>query len=219
MPNKVQIQTWINEKAGYAPAPAIYHLVRIFSQKQHVDLHLEVPLFHYNRPVDNTVNAEYQQILYSTLASSMPEKIREVEWQRGITNNSVILPVIARNHYVIIQKFVQEDECLRILQLLLDNGADPLIEINMEHEDNGPKSYNALKFAAEIGWLQGVKTMCEHVKKNNQVTQKMIDEWLMVAVGWEDQWLHLWKDVPYSERYAKKCHEVVEYLRAYSLTD
>ena len=219
VPNNDQVKKWINEKAGYAPAPAIYHIVRIFSEKQHVDLHLEEPLFHYNRPVDNTVNAEYQQILYSTLASSMPEKIREVEWQKGITSNSVILPVIARNHYAIIQKFVQEDECLRILQLLLDHGADPLIEINMEHEDNGPKSYNALKFAAEIGWLQGVKIMCEHIKKNNQVTQKMIDEWLEVAVGWEDQWLRLWKDAPYSKRYAKKCHEVIEYLRTFISTD
>ena len=177
---------------------------------------MENPLFHYNRPVDNTVNAEYQQILYPTLASSVPEKMNEVEQQRSIANNSGIRGIIARNHYVIAQKFVREEECLKILQLLLDNGADPLIEINMEHEDNGPKSYNALKFAAEIGWLQGVKIMCEYVKKNNQVTQKMIDDWLKVAVGWEDQWLRLWKDVPYSERYAKKCHEVVDYLRTQS---
>jgi len=214
VPNNDQVKKWINEKAGYAPAPAIYHLVRIFSKKQHVDLHLEEPLFRYNRPVDNSVNAEYQQILYSTLASSIPEKKREVEWQRSITNNSGIQQITARNHYVIVKKFVHEEECLRILQLLLDNGANPLIEINMEHEDNGPKSYNALKFAAEIGWLQGVKIMFEHVQKNNQVTQKMIDEWLKVAVGWEDQWSRLWKDVPYSELYAQRCREVAKYLQS-----
>lgn len=219
VPNKAQIQKWINEKAGYAPVPAIYHLVRIFSEKQHVDLHLEEPLFHYNRPVDNTVHAEYQQILYPTLASSVPEKINEVEQQRSIANNSRIAQITARNHYVIAKKFVHEEECLKILQLLLDNGADPFIEINMEHEDNGPKSYNALKFAAEIGWLRGVKIMCEFAQKNNNVTKEMIDECLKVAVGWEDQWLRLWKDMPYSERYAKKCHEVVEYLRAFNPTD
>ena len=216
VPNNDQVKKWINEKAGYAPAPAIYHLVRIFSKKQHVDLHLEEPLFHYNRPVDNSVNAEYQQILYSTFASSIPEKIREVEWQRSITNNSGIQQITARNHYVIAKKFVQEEECLKILQLILDNGADPLIEINMEHEDNGPRSYNALKFAAEIGWLQGVKMMCEHVKKTHQVTLQMIDEWLEIAVGWEDQWSSLWKDIPYSELYAKQCREVVNYLRTLS---
>lgn len=218
VPNNNQVQNWINEKVGYAPSPAIYHLVRIFSEKQHVDLHLEEPLFHYNKPVDNTVNAEYQQILYPTLAASIPEKIQEVEQQRSIALNTGIARLFTKNHFVIINKFVHEEECLKILQLLLDNGADPLIEINMEHEDNGPKSYNTLKFAAEIGWLQGVKIMCEHVIKNNQVTQKMIDEWLQVAVGWEDQWLHLWKDLPYSEQYAKKCHEVVVYLNTLNPT-
>ena len=216
VPNKDQEKNWINEKAGYPPAPAIYHLVRIFSKKQHVDLHLEEPLFHYNRPVDNTVNAEYQQILYSTLASSVPEKIREVEQLRSIVNSSGIAKINARNHYVIAKKFVHEEECLKILQLLLDNEADPLIEINMEHEDNGPKSYNALKFAVEIGWLRGVKIMCEHVKKTHQVTPQMIDEWLEIAVGWEDQWSSLWKTVPYSELYAKQCREVVNYLRTLS---
>ncbi|SHM06287.1 hypothetical protein [Fibrobacter sp. UWB7] len=219
VPNKDLVKKWINEKAGFAPAPAIYHIVRIFSNKQHVDLHLEEPLFHYNRLVDNGVNAEYQQILYPTLATSMPEKIREIEQQWNITNNTRIMPVIARNHYIIIQKYVHEAECLKILQLLLENGADPLIEINMEHEDNGPKSYNALKFATEIGWLQGVKLMCEHVKKTHFMTQEMIDEWLKVAVGWEDQWLRLWKDVPYSEQYAQKCHEVVDYLQALNPTN
>ncbi|MBR4916968.1 MAG: hypothetical protein IKZ45_07825 [Fibrobacter sp.] len=218
VPNSIQVQNWINEKVGYAPSPAIYHLVRIFSEKQHVDLHLEEPLFHYNKPVDNTVNAEYQQILYPTLAASIPEKIQEVEQQRSIALNTGIARLFTKNHFVIINKFVHEEECLKILQLLLDNGADPLIEINMEHEDNGPKSYNAIKYAIEIGWLEGVKMMCEHLMETTNINQDMLNEWLKVGIGWEDQWSHLWRKVPYSEKYAKKCHEVVAYLNTLNPT-
>ena len=211
--NNTKVRNWINEKAGFAPVPAIYHAIRIYSNKQHIDLHLEIPLFHYNRPVSNDVNAEYQQILFSTQASSLPEKKHELEQTMAIAKSNNVMQAVGKNTYVIIDEFVNEDECLKILRLLLDNGADPLIEVNMEHEDNGPSSYNALKFAIEIGWLKGVEMMCEHIKNNVPITQKMIDEWLKVGISWEDQWRRLWKDIPHSRDYAKKCNEVVTYLQ------
>ena len=214
--NKKNIYKWINSKSGYPLRPAIYYIVSIYADKVHADLFKEYPGFHFNKPVEMDVHAEYQQKLYTTIASSIPEKICEVERNMRMVQKSGVFDLAKIHRSEIIDAFIHEEECLKILQLLLDNGADPLIEINMEREDNGPKSYNALKFAAEIGWLRGVKIMCEHVKKTHQVTLQMIDEWLEIAVGWEDQWSSLWKDIPYSELYAKQCREVVNYLRTLS---
>jgi hypothetical protein len=158
------------------------------------------------------ISKNYTQLLLLAFL----KKICEVERNMRMVQKSGVFDLAKIHRSEIIDAFIHEEECLKILQLLLDNGADPLIEINMEREDNGPKSYNALKFAAEIGWLRGVKIMCEHVKKTHQVKLQMIDEWLEIAVGWEDQWSSLWKDIPYSELYAKQCREVVNYLRTLS---
>lgn len=208
-PNK--INEWINAKAGYPPSPAIYHLVRLISEKSHIHFHNAYPYSGLNKPVSDDIHAEYQFLLYPTTAASIPEKIKEIQHNRAMSAG--IIPIMRKYGGVVRDELIKEDEIVRILTLLLKYGADPLIEVDMEHSDNGPKSYNAIKFAAEIGWQNGLQIMYEHVKTMVPITQEMLDEWLNIAVGWENIWLTKLKDVPHNNVNAKKCHEVVDYLK------
>ena len=62
-----------------------------------------------------------------------------------------------------IKEKLPENKLLAILQLLLDNHADPLVMIDGT-TINFPKEFNALHHAIYNGWLKGVKTMVEHIQ-------------------------------------------------------
>ena len=164
---------WINEIAEIQPRTPIFWVSRLYHYIEQVE---QLKYILINRPTMNFEEfslADPDLIAKSWNAAS-PNNIKNFRENRAALQEELDNPLMSFNQNLqmywehrYIKEKLPESKLLSILQLLLDNHADPLVmidgtSINFESE------FNALHHAIVDGWLEGVKMMVEHVKSREQ---------------------------------------------------
>ena len=164
------VDKWMNEIAEFQPRTPIFWVSRLY----HYIVN-QLPLLKYVLINCPTANFEEwsgcsPQLIAKSWNAASPYNTKNYCENFYLVQEDFANPfkTIQQNlqHYWelrYIKEKLPESKLLAILQLLLDNNADPLVMIDGT-SINCPKEFNALFHAIANGWLEGVKMMVEHIK-------------------------------------------------------
>lgn len=161
---------WINEIAEFQPRTPVFWVSRLYHYLKEQTNTLKKLLT--NNPATNFVEWSKcnPQLIAKSWNAQSPYNIKNFSENYELVQNDLANPImsIIQNlqqywEHRYIQEKLPENKLLAILQLLLDNHADPLVMIDGT-TINFSKEFNALHHAIYNGWLEGVKMMVEHIK-------------------------------------------------------
>lgn len=161
---------WINEIAEFQPRTPVFWVSRLYHYLKELTNTLKKLLT--NNPTTNFVEWSKcnPQLIAKSRNAESPYNIKNFSENYMLLQNDLADPIMSIRQNLqqywehrYIQEKLPENKLLAILQLLLDNHADPLVMIDGT-TINFSKEFNALHHAIYNGWLEGVKMMVEHIK-------------------------------------------------------
>ena len=190
---------WMNEIAEFQPRTPVFWVSRLYHYLEDQTISLKKLLS--NNPTTNFVEWSRcnPQLIAKSWNAASPYNIKNFSENYELVQNDLANPImsIIQNlqlywEHRYIKEKLPENKLLAILQLLLDNHADPLVMIDGT-TINFSKEFNALHHTIYNGWLGGVKMMVEHIKNKAKFDE---EPYLKFAV----------------QQDPKKCRQIVEYL-------
>ena len=167
------VDKWVNEIAEVQPRTPIFWVSRLYHYIKQIKYIKETLI---NCPAANFVElygCDPQLIARSWNAAS-PYNIKNFNENYELVQSDLANPLMSIRQNLqqywehrYIKDKLPENRLLDIMQLLLDNHADPLVMIDGT-SINFPKEFNALHHAIYNGWLGGVKKMVEHIQSKGK---------------------------------------------------
>ena len=163
------VDKWVNEIAEVQPRTPIFWVSRLYHYIEQIK-HIKKALINY--PTANFVELSgcNPQLIAKSWNATSPYNIKNFSENYECVQSDLANPVmsIIQNlqqywEHRYIKDKLPENKLLDIMQLLLDNHADPLVMIDGT-SINFPKEFNTLHHAIYNGWLGGVKKMVEHMQ-------------------------------------------------------
>lgn len=167
------IDKWMNEIAEVQPRTPIFWVSRLYHYIKQIKYIKQVLI---NCPTTNIIELSGcdPHLIAKSWNAESPYNIKNFSENYELVQNDFENPAtsISQNlqqywEHRYIKEKLPENKLLDILQLLLDNHADPLVMIDGT-TINFSKEFNALHHAICNGWLAGVKMMVEHIQSKGK---------------------------------------------------
>lgn len=216
-PEKKKI--WINKATEFTPRTPIFWVVRLYEYKNNRKLH-EFRL--KNNPyssnflsLPNVVESMAQSKLDDNPNASY--NFAEIQYEMEAKFSNPIHNCLQNQLQVwesrYIDETISENNLLSILKYLLENEANPTQICDCSNIGR-PSDYNAVKLAAEVGWLDGIKMMMEWITEKKTIQLNEIEKIRLLAVEYEKIWTRgPGANIVGHEERAHRCHAVAQYLQ------
>lgn len=210
---------WMNKATEFTPRTPIFWVVRLYEYKKNRKVHefrlKNNPYLSNFLSLPNVVESMAQSKLDDNPNASYNLAEVQYEMEAKLSNPA---HNFAQNQLQVwesryIDETVSENNLLSILNYLLENEANPTQICDCSNIGK-PSDYNAIKLAAEVGWLDGIKMMMEWMIEKNTIQLNVIEEIRLLAIEYEKLWIRgLGSNTVDHEERAHRCHTVAQYLQ------
>ena len=210
---------WMNKATEFTPRTPIFWVVRLYEYKNNRKIHeyrlKNEPYSSNYLSLPNVIESMAQSKLNDNPNASY--NLAEVQYEMEAKLSNPAHNFIQNQLQVwetrYIDETITENDLLTVLKYLLENEADPTQVCDCTNIGR-PSDYSAIKLAAEVGWLNGVKVMMEWMIEKNTIRLDDIEIVRLIALEYEKIWtrgLGVYT-FGYEER-IHKCHAVAQYLQ------
>lgn len=210
---------WMNKATEFTPRTPIFWVVRLYEYKNNRKIHE----FRLKNNPGSSIFLSLPNVVESMAQSKLDDNpnasynLAEIQYEMEAKLSNPFHNFIQNQLQVwesrYIDETISENNLLSVLKCLLENEANPT-QICDCSNIGWPSDYNAIKLAAEVGWLDGVKMMMEWMIEKNTIQLSEIEKIRLIAVEYEKIWIRgSGSNIVGHEDRAHRCHAVAQYLQ------